>query len=242
MAAATVPFEGRPEKAKARKSNHRTRKVSVMPAASSTADHGPSRRYARSPMRGSAIAPRYGNAVTAAPRSARNASGGTASTARCSGSMNSQRRSHCATVASPSPIRAIVAFHATGSPAMARKSPSSVYITHSSYCFQSGLSPIASNTWRNGLKEGLASPLHNDGPLSKVYPDRSNECAAPPGMLCASHTKVRLPYLLASEPAERPPMPEPMTMTSYSEASAAVVICGVCIRASLIVDRPPGIK
>ena len=156
IAAATVPSDGSPEKANARKSNQWRSHLSLTPAASSTADQGPESSEAFSPMRGSAIAPMYGPAVSTAPRSARSASGGTASTARCSGSMNSTNVSHWATVASPSPSLAIVRRHSPMSPAVAKKSPSGVYMHHRSYCSHSGDSPTASSTCRIGLVDGAA--------------------------------------------------------------------------------------
>ena len=49
-----------------------------------------------------------------------------------------------------------------------------------------------------------------------MKPSRCQLCAAPPATSCDSTTVTFLPYLASKAPAQRPPMPAPMTTTSVS--------------------------
>tara|TARA_B110000305_G_scaffold237858_2_gene302052 strand:+ start:488 stop:925 length:438 start_codon:yes stop_codon:yes gene_type:complete len=57
-------------------------------------------------------------------------------------------------------------------------------------------------------------PEYKLGPLSKVYPFRFQECAAPPATECDSTTVTFLPYNAHNAPAHKPPIPPPITTTS----------------------------
>jgi hypothetical protein len=76
---------------------------------------------------------------------------------------------------------------------------------------------------RSGLYEGLSRPSKIDGPTSKEYLPplcmREKVCAEPPTLMWLSSTQTLSPYLAVSAPHARPPMPEPITTTSYSPSS-----------------------
>ena len=73
---------------------------------------------------------------------------------------------------------------------------------------------------RSGLRDGPLRPSKMEGPTSNEYLPplctRVNVCAEPPGLMCDSSTATFEPYSADMAPQARPPMPEPMTMTSYS--------------------------
>lgn len=62
-----------------------------------------------------------------------------------------------------------------------------------------------------------------DGPTSNEYLPplciREKVCAEPPGLMWLSSTHTLSPYLAVNAPHARPPMPLPMTTTSYSPSS-----------------------
>ncbi len=76
---------------------------------------------------------------------------------------------------------------------------------------------------RSGLRLGLSKPSKIDGPTSKLYfPPlciRLNVCALPPHLMCDSKTSTLSPYLAERAPQARPPIPLPITTTSYSPPS-----------------------
>mmetsp|Transcript_16188 Transcript_16188/g.50744 ORF Transcript_16188/g.50744 Transcript_16188/m.50744 type:complete len:258 (-) Transcript_16188:301-1074(-) len=92
-----------------------------------------------------------------------------------------------------------------------------------SYVSTSSVSSRASIRMRSGFSDGLSRPSKIDGPTSNEYfppsATRENVCAEPPILMCDSSTIVFDPYLALSEPHASPPIPDPITTTSYSPLS-----------------------
>mmetsp|Transcript_9727 Transcript_9727/g.16137 ORF Transcript_9727/g.16137 Transcript_9727/m.16137 type:complete len:202 (-) Transcript_9727:254-859(-) len=175
MAAADVWSAGRPERAKARKSNQRySSDLRGTFAAASTREKGPDGSMPLSsssaPKRAISLGSSFGkylsSALWTAPTSARSAMGGTPPTTSASGLMASSRAHHSSSVAAP-PKRESSLPKARLLPERTPNWPSGMYIFQLSYVAHSGDSPTASSTCRKGLSEGAEHPEKSEGPESK---------------------------------------------------------------------------
>ena len=70
-----------------------------------------------------------------------------------------------------------------------------------------------------------------------MKPSRCQLCAAPPATSCDSTTVTFLPYLASKAPAQRPPMPAPMTTTSVSWLLSVVAAVARTRREDLMFRR-----
>lgn len=104
------------------------------------------------------------------------------------------------------------------------------WMPHVKYGMTSRFILAARRTCCRGLLDGGARPENRCGPDSKVnFPasvQRVKECAAPPGVVCASRVMLVRPCVVKRAEADNAPRPEPMVIVSYTVSSGDVVHVG----------------
>mmetsp|Transcript_8269 Transcript_8269/g.9621 ORF Transcript_8269/g.9621 Transcript_8269/m.9621 type:complete len:285 (+) Transcript_8269:1311-2165(+) len=104
--------------------------------------------------------------------------------------------------------------------------PSGVQNPNPLYVSTGIVSSNVSKIIRNGFKLGLSNPSKMEGPTSNEYFSplctRVKVCAEPPTLICDSNTNTFDPYFADNAPQVNPPIPDPITITSYSSVPSVL--------------------
>mmetsp|Transcript_6916 Transcript_6916/g.17060 ORF Transcript_6916/g.17060 Transcript_6916/m.17060 type:complete len:352 (-) Transcript_6916:525-1580(-) len=142
-------------------------------------------------------------------------------------SVRSRSRSACHSAMALGPSSPHCSISSSSNPCLLpmgkRQYPLGVQYPSPLYVLTGMVSSRMSKIILNGLSEGRSSPSKMLGPTSKLYfpPScmRLNVWALPPTLMWLSRHSTREPYFAERAEHASPPMPDPMTMMSYSPAS-----------------------